>query len=250
MLNLVGLGLWDENGLTLEGIEISKNSDEVFIETYTSVWYGSIENLEKIIDKKIGRIGRGDLEDKFGYILKKSKVKKITILIPGDPLVATTHLNLILEAKKMGIDTRVVHNSSIYSAVGETGLHLYKFGYTITIPFPEKTKGEKPNSIFERFSENRKRGLHTLCLLDISSEEKKYMTPNEGIKILLSGGLVEDDYIIVFCRAGSKNSDIFFGMVRDLIELDFGDPPYVIIIPGELHFTEKEFLDYYGIKIS
>jgi len=31
------------------------------------------------------------------------------------------------------------------------------------------------------------------------------------------------------------------------LKKDFGDPPFVIIIPGKLHFTEKEYLEYYRV---
>ena len=39
-----------------------------------------------------------------------------------------------------------------------------------------------------------------------------------------------------------------FEKVKDLLEKDFGNPPYVIIVPGKLHFTEKEYLEFHGLK--
>jgi len=127
MLNLVGIGLWDEKCLTLEGLKTCKKSDKIYLETYTSKWYGNIQNLEKMIGKKIIQLKRSDLEENSQKILEESKTQQISILILGDPLVATTHITLLLEAKRNGIKTRVIHNASIYSSLGETGLHLYKF---------------------------------------------------------------------------------------------------------------------------
>lgn len=248
MLNLIGLGLSDENGLTIESLDLLKNSDKIYIELYTSKWFGSIKKLEKIIGKKIIELKRSDFEENSGKILEEAKTKNLSILIPGDPLVATTHISLLLEAKKIGIKTKIIHNASIYSAVAETGLHLYKFGATVTIPFPEKTNNQLPESVFQIIQENKERGLHTLCLLDLISDEKKFMTPNVAIQILLKlNEIKKDDEIIIYGKAGSEQPLIIYGKIKDLINKDFGEPPFVLIIPGKLHFTEKEYLDFYRV---
>jgi len=250
MLVLIGLGLYDEKDLTLKGLEQAKKSDKIFIELYTSRWYGNLENLEKLIGKKIEVLSRKDLEEESKKILGQAKGQNVSILVQGDPLVATTHTALIQDARKLGIKTKVIHNASIVSAIGETGLHLYKFGPTVTIPFPEKTKGNPPESVYETIKMNKARGLHTLCLLDVIAEEKKYMNANEGIEILLDledkrkeGVLSEDTEMIVFARAGSENPLIVYGKVECLTKKDFGEPPMILIIPGILHFTEKAFLE-------
>jgi len=247
-MNLIGLGLNNEKSLTLEGIDILKNSDKVYLEPYTSKWSGHIENLEKITGKKVQSLTRPDLEENSKKILKEAETQKISILILGDPLVATTHITLLLEAKRKRIKIRVIHNASIYSSVGETGLHLYKFGATVTLPFPEKTNNQLPESVYQIIQKNKERELHTLCLLDLISGREKYMIPNEGMEILLkSDDISEEDEIVVFGRAGSKEPLIEFGKIKDLLEKDFGDPPFVLIIPGKLHFTEKEYLEYHRV---
>lgn len=248
MLTLIGLGLGKEESITLEGLEACRKSNKIYLETYTSKWEGSLEDLARVIGKEIYKLKRSDLEENSDKILKEAKDDKISILILGDPLVATTHISLLLEAKKQGIKTRVIHNASIYSVVGETGLHLYKFGATVTIPFPEKTNNQDPESVYKTIKGNKERGLHTLCLLDLISEDDKYMTPNQGTEILLkSDNISEDDELIVFGRAGSEEHLIVYGKIKDLLEKDFGEPPFVLIIPGDLHFTEQEYLDYYRV---
>jgi len=248
MLNLIGLGLNNEKSITLEGLETLKQSDKIYLETYTSKWYGSLENLEEMIGKKIIQLKRLGLEENSEKILEEAKTQKISLLVIGDPLVATTHITLLLEAKKKGIKTRVIHNASIYSSVGETGLHLYKFGATVTLPFPEKTNNQLPESVYQIIHDNKQRGLHTLCLFDLISEKNKYMIPNEGMKILLkSDNISEDDEIVIFGRAGSEEPLIKFGKIKDLLDKDFRNSPFVLIITGKLHFTEKEYLDYHRV---
>ncbi len=244
MLSLIGLGLYDEKDLTMRGLEKAKNADKVYVEFYTSKWYGNVKFLEKMIDRKIEIVDRKDLEEESGKIIEEAKSKKIVVFVLGDPLVATTHTSLLSDAKKVGVEIEIVHNASIYSAVGETGLHLYMFGRTITIPFPEKTKSTV--TLTDVIKKNVKMGLHTLLLLDVISEKKKYMNPGEGMKILLEMNkefFTEDTEVVVFARAGSDKPLIVYGKVKDLIKRDFGEPPFVMIIPGKLHFTEREYLE-------
>ncbi len=250
MLTLIGLGLNDEKDITLKGIEEANRSDKVYIELYTSKWHGSLENLEKLVGKKIQELARKYLEDDSKKIVSEAKNNDIAIFVLGDPLVATTHTILLQEARKQNIKIQIIHNASIISAIGETGLHLYKFGQTVTIPFPEKTKNHLPESVYNAIAENKKLGLHTLCLLDVVSEENKYMTTSEGIKIILSLEkkfkkkiFTEDMEVVVFARAGSNDSQIVYGKVRHVSNKDFGETPHVLIVPGKLHFTEKEFLE-------
>lgn len=244
MLSLIGLGLHDEKDLTIRGLEKAKDADKVYAEFYTSKWYGDVKRLEQFIGKKIEVVSRKDLEEGSSRIVEEAKSKKIVVFVLGDPLVATTHTSLLSDAKKSGVKTEVVHNASIYSAVGETGLHLYKFGRTVTVPFPEKT--ESTDTLAETIEKNVKMGLHTLLLLDVISEKEKYMLPEQGMKILLEmkkDFFTKDTEIIVFGRVGSGRPLIVYGKVKELIKREFGDPPFVMIIPGKLHFTEREYLE-------
>lgn len=246
MLTLVGLGLFDEKDVTLRGIEAAKEADAVYIELYTNAWHGK-NGLEKILGKKIIELKREDLEQGSAKIISEAKAKDVVLFVSGDPLIATTHSTLLVDAKKAGVETKVLHNASIVSAIGETGLHVYKFGATATVPFPGKTGMELPESVYDVLKSNKAAGLHTLLLLDITPE--KCMTPNEAIKILLElekkrGEKIftEETKIVVFARAGAPDSKMFFGKVRELEDSDFGEPPMVLVVPGSMHFSESEFL--------
>ncbi len=249
MLTLVGLGLYNEKDLTLRGIEAAKQADTIYIELYTSVWHGK-EKLEETIGKKIEELEREDLEQHANRIVEQAKTKNIVIFVPGDPMIATTHITLIEQAKKDNVEVNIVHNASIISAIGETCLHIYKFGATATVPFPEKTKGKLPESIYDVIKLNKKTGLHTLLLLDITPE--RCMTANEAMKLLLTieeqrkeSIFTDDTKVVVFARAGSGDSLIVFGKVREMKNKDFGKPPMVLIVPGILHFSERDYLVTY-----
>jgi len=251
MLSLIGLGLNDEKDLTLRGIEEAKSADKVYLDLYTGIWNGNLKNLEKIIGKKIEHVNRAELEDNSKKIIDEAKNKKVAILVQGDPLVATTHTSLILEARKNKIKTKIIHNASIVSAIAETGLHIYKFGPTVTIPFPEKTKGQLPESVYEIIKANKERGLHTLCLLDVVTEKEKNarcMTPDEAMKILLEledkkrkNVFTKETEIVIFEKVGN-GSNPKFDKIKNLMKEKF-DVPAVLIILGKMHFTEKEFLE-------
>jgi diphthine synthase len=124
MLYLVGLGIWDEGDISLKGIETCRKSDKVYAELYTSAWGGDLSRLEKLIRKKIKVIKRADLEEKSARLVRQAKGKDIAILVPGDPLSATTHSGIMDDAMKSRVSVEVVHSSSVFTAVAETGLSL------------------------------------------------------------------------------------------------------------------------------
>jgi diphthine synthase len=249
-LSLIGMGLHDEKDLTLRGMEAAKKSDLVFVEFYTSKWYGNMKNFQKLVGKKVRILKRKDLEENSKKIIELAEKKDVAIFVQGDALIQTTHMALINEAMEKSIETRVIHGASIISAIGETGLHPQKFGPYVTIPYLEKTKNQLPESVYDVIKANKERGLHTLCLLDVIADEKRYMSPNEGMDILLQvegmrkeNVFTEESDVIVFARAGSDRSLLVYGKVSEMMEKDFGKPPAVFIIPGNLHFTEREHIE-------
>ena len=53
-LVFIGLGLHDEKGVTLRGLEEARGADMVFAELYTSTLAGaSLESVERLVGKKI-----------------------------------------------------------------------------------------------------------------------------------------------------------------------------------------------------
>jgi diphthine synthase len=247
-LVFVGLGLNDEKGISLKGLEETKSADNVFLETYTSLMPDfSLQRFEVLCGRKISVISRRDLEEENGkVILEAAKKGKTVFLVPGDPFIATTHVTLRIDAEKQGVKTRIVHGTSIMSAiVSLSGLHNYKFGKTVTVSFPENFSATPYNVI----ARNKTLGLHTLCLLDLKATENLYLTINQAVIMLLDveakskkGAVTQETVAVGVARAGSNNPTLKADFVKNLLNFDFGEPPYSLIFPGELHFMEVESL--------
>jgi len=249
-LLFVGLGLYDERDLSLRGLEEIRDADSVFAELYTSLMPElSIQKLEELVGKRVSVVSRRTLEEEGGQlILREAEERKAALLVPGDPLIATTHVDLRIRAEKRGIKTRVIHGASIVSAtIGLSGLQNYKYGRSVTIPFPEE--GFTSETPYRVIMQNRKMGLHTLCFLDIEAEEKRYMTVSDGLETLLATEkqkrkqvITPDTLVIGIARAGSKKPTVKAGYVEEVIKQNFGAPPHTLVFPGKLHFMEAEAL--------
>jgi diphthine synthase len=249
-LTFIGLGLCDEKSIALQGLEIARRSDIVLAELYTSYLPElNLSKLSALLDKDVKVLKRADLEENAAEkILRLALKKDVSLFVPGDPMVATTHISLRLQAEKMGIRTRVVNSSSIISAVsGVTGLQIYKFGRIVTIPFSELHP--LPRSIFMFIEDNERIGLHTLALLDIDAEKERYMTIKEAVKKLLSDeqktkckAIYKEKLAIGLSRVGSNRMRVKAGTLMSLYEYDFESPPHSIIFPSKLHFLEVEAL--------
>ncbi len=239
MIIFVGLGLWDEKDITVKGLEAVRNAEKVYVEFYTSKLNVDVGALEKFYGREIEVLGREDLEEKSVELLREAKERDIVVLIAGDPFVATTHSSILLEAKKMGIKFKIIHNASIISAIaGITGLHAYKFGKTTTVSYPYKNIiSRKP---LDTIKQNLSINAHTLLLLDLNP---KPMTIKQAVEIL---GKIDDGtlnhFAIGVARVGGDNHikcDYFYNLKFH----DFGDPLHsIVFLSKTLHITEFEFL--------
>jgi len=250
-LIFVGLGLHDEEGMTLRGLKVAREADVVFLEHYTSLMPGlSVRKLEELVGKPIKVVDRRVLEDEDAepLICEALRGRKVVLLVPGDPMIATTHVAVRLRAEKAGVRTSVVNGPSIINAVvALTGLQSYRFGRMVTITYPEG--GVLSRTPYEVLWENKARDLHTICLLDARAEEGLYMTVREGLEIMLEleeelgrGLLGPDSLAIGIARAGSPKPVVKADSIRALMDYDFGPPPHTLLFPASLHFLEAEAL--------
>jgi diphthine synthase len=247
-LSLVGMGISDERGISLEGLDELKACEKVFAENYTSIMpRGSMKRLSEIIGKEIKILPREILEGEK-KILDFAKVRKTSLVCAGDPMVATTHISLILSAKKMGIPTSVIHSSSILpAAAGECGLQAYKFGKTVTLAYWRE--GYRPMAAYDVVAENLSRGQHTLLLLDID-EKLGPMKPSAAKEIMLGmekkgkkGIFKKERKIALLKGIGWRGGGKAYCKIADLPGYDRLEGPATIIIPGSLHFVEREALE-------
>ncbi|MDR2829972.1 MAG: diphthine synthase [Methanobrevibacter sp.] len=252
MLYLVGLGLSDHEDISLKGIKVLRNVDFIYAEFFTSKLFGTnIKLIEKLTGKNIGILNRMEVEEE-DVLLNKAIEHDVALLTGGDPLIATTHTNFLIETKKQGIKIEIIHGSSILSAgCGISGLQPYKFGKITSIPFPDHNFF--PHSPYLTIEDNLKNNAHTLVLLDIQADKNRFMTVNQGLKYLLKVRdelinekenflITEENLAIGIARVGSKDLKLKAGKISELINFDFGNPLHCIAIPSKLHIVEAEYL--------
>ncbi len=245
MLYIIGLGLNDEKDITLKGLEAVKKCDYIYLENYTSKLNVPVSYLEKLYEKKVILANRDLVENKADEILDKASIKKVAFLVIGDALSATTHVDLMLRAHKKRIKTQIIHNASIITAIGVTGLQLYKFGKITSIPFDN----ENIETPYDVLSLNQKAKLHTLFLLDLDPKENKFLSINDAIRYLLKVEIKRgekvftDNTLCVGCaKISSLDQIIKSGKANELLKYDFKDGPCCLIVPSKLHFMEEEAL--------
>ena len=230
--NLIGTGL-NEKSLTLEALELLKDSDAVYLENYTVDFPYDKKILEKVIGKKIEELPREKVESE--EFIKNAKKQNISLLVYGDSLSATTHSELILTCKKNKVPFNIVHNASVLTAIAETGLQLYKFGKTASMPTWKDNW--KPDSFAQLIEQNLSMDAHTLLLVDIALPIEK---AKQQLKEALENHKLKIENIVV-CSELGVNSKIQYDKIDKISNKV--KSPFCFIIPGKLHFLEEEFLD-------
>src|SRR5712692_10056298 len=234
----IGLGLNDERGLTIEGLEEARRSSSVFAEFYTNIMPGlDRKKLELLLGKKVIELSRVQLEDEGGRrIVEAAEKERVAFLVPGDPMIATTHISVRLELAKKGIPSKIIHGPSVTSAVcGATCLQSYKFGKSVTLP----KEPDVPGSLLDTVRDNKSRGLHTLILLDVRPEMAQQLTiGNAATKLVAADPTLGSWMGVGVARIGSGDQFVLSGKLGKLQNQDFGRIPHCLVIPGRLHFME------------
>jgi len=244
MLYFVGLGLGGVEDISVGGYKVLKDCGVVYLERYTNPAAPSVKELTDFLGRDVLEASREFVED-GGRILQEAKECDVALACSGDPMVATTHQELRVRAVKDGIATSIIHGTSIVSSIsGELGLHAYKFGKTVTVT----SSNPALNTVLDIVYWNLLRGLHTLLLLEWIPNYT--LTPDVALSKLMDadkeirlGVFNPSLFAIVAARLCQRGQFIRAGLLRDLIGLDYGEPPYSIVIPADLHFTEAEALD-------
>ena len=233
MLTLVGVGL-DDKEITEKGLEAIENAEKVYAEFYTNTETVDLERIEEKTNSDIEKLPRDKVE-REDKIIKSAQEGDTAFLVSGDPLTATTHYDIKHRAEQEGLKVEVVHAPSIFTSIAETGLNIYKFGRTVTLP-----KDASPQSVTEYVEKNDEIGLHSLILLDINYRAEK---ASEKL-IELDEGLGERDAVVVE-RANDESQEISAGKLQNFTEKNLGEPPHCIIIVGDTSHKEDEFLEAY-----
>lgn len=265
MLYLVGLGLSYETDITVRGLEVVKRCKRVYLEAYTSILMAADQqSLEKFYGREVILADRELVESGSDAILKDADTEDIAFMVVGDPFGATTHSDLIIRARELGIKVEAIHNASVMNAVGACGLQLYQFGQTVSLVF--FTDSWKPASFYDKVLENRRIGLHTLLLLDIKVKEQsienmargrliyeppRYMDIATAAKQMLEieelkgqKAYTPDSPCVAISRLGLPTQTFKAGTLAEMAEYDSGEPLHSLVLMGrQVHDLELEYLD-------
>ncbi len=222
----MGLGLRPEH-VTQRALDVLRKCTHVLVDAYTTpVPGGFYERLEGMFSFE--RAERNDLEEGARRIVELARETDVAIAVWGDPFVATTHVMIRNMADEAGVPWSYVPGITAISVVPSIlGLQHYRFGRIITIP----ARWREFPSFIERYRVNRQAGVHTLFLVDPG------MDIREALEALAEGGIDEAG---VVARATWDDQKVGTGRIAELMEVDWGEPPYSIVVPASMHPEEKE----------
>ena len=205
--------------------------------------------------------------DPFGY------GRLLTSHVPGQLTQsrATTHTDLVLRARELKIPMQSVHNASIMSSIGATGLQLYNFGQTVSMVFFTETW--KPASFYDRLKENTQIGLHTLILMDIKVKEQSLENLARGRKIYepprfmtvaqCAVQMLETErergedicgprsLAVGVARLGAKDQRLVAGTLEQISETDLGSPLHSLVLLGSrTHYLERDFIRAFAVDVA
>ena len=246
---LIGLGPGDLQQMTVAALDAARNADYRFLEGYTALLPpDELVNMEGLIGPWELRM-RSAVEEPHD-LLSLAQTAKVALLVVGDPLQATTHVDLQIRCEEMGVSCHVEHGVSITTIVtGAVGLQSYRFGRQCTFAYPY---GEYlPTSPLEIILANRERDLHTLALLDLDPTgmgegEQSPMTPKIAIDVLrkMAESLeveVEGWTLILCSDMGTDNSRISVGTPDEISGIK-GGRIHCLLVPANLHDVEATAL--------
>lgn len=219
-LLLVGMGMGQLEGMTQEAMHAASAADHRRYEAYTALWpEAELARLEARIGP-IQRIMRPEVEEP-DELLTLATTSLVALLVVGDPLQATTHVDLQLRALGAGVECHVFHGLSITTLVtGAVGLSNYKFGRQTTFTYPYG--GWVATSPLEVVAVNWAQNLHTLALLDLDptgqgTGDQRPMTPSDAAHAMRL-------------------------MWEKLIDLDANEPPMEDVVQASRHAMIERYL--------
>ena len=247
---LIGIGPGDLDHITERAKRVAKGCSKRYLEGYTAI-LPPIE--EKRLEAVVGpweRLMRDRVESPEN-MLDEARVGSVALLVVGDPMQATTHIDLEERCAEEGIGFHVIPGLTATAlAVSLSGLQSYRFGRQVTIPFSD---GEYlPTSPFEMICKNKEAGMHTLALLDLDPtgmglEQPRPMTPREAVDHLIRmnerseeyNQPVEDWRGLLLSDLGTEEERVVSGKMRSLSQIE-GGHIHALIIAAEFSGMEAE----------
>ena len=252
---LIGIGPGDLGHMTERAKSIAKSCSKRYLEGYTAVLPKDQEDRLEVEVGSWERLMRPSVEDP-GDLLEEAREKSVALLVVGDPMQATTHIDLEARCMERDVSFEVVPGMSATSlAVSLSGLQSYKFGRQVTLPYPY---GEYlATSPLEMIGSNRKNGLHTLVLLDLDPTGMGFdlptpMNPQQAVSVLerMSERVREEESRveiapdvrgwdgILLSDVGTSRQRVSSGTLGDLSVIE-GGYVHTLIIPSNMSDNEK-----------
>lgn len=250
---LIGIGPGDLTHMTEQARSVARECSKRFLEGYTAVLPPSEEERLESVVGSWERVMRNEVE-KPEKLLELASKQPVALLIVGDPMQATTHIDLEERCAERGISFHVIPGLTATAlAVSLSGLQSYRFGRQVTIPF---SAGDYlPTSPLEMICKNKESGLHTLVLLDLDPtgmglERPRPMVPGEAVSLLErmserteSASPSLDQPIrnwvgMLLSDLGTKKERVVSGTLGELSEIGMGYV-HAFILPAEFSGMEE-----------
>ncbi|OGJ17923.1 diphthine synthase, partial [Candidatus Pacearchaeota archaeon RBG_13_36_9] len=182
------------------------------------------------------------LDVESNMLIKEAKSINVALLVYGSPLFATTHISLILDAEKENVRCKVIYSASVFDAIAETGLQLYKFGKITSMP---KWGTNFEPDFMHYVKQNQGINAHSLILVDIGMEFERAL-----IQLRENGkeNKVKMEKIALCSALGTEHQHIFYGSIEQLKKLRGVPKPFCFVIPEDMHFIEKEAIERFSMK--
>ena len=247
---LIGLGPGDLDHITERARRVARGCSKRYLEGYTAVLPPAEEEKLESVVGPWERLMRDGVESPEN-MLEEAGESAVALLVVGDPMQATTHIDLEERCAEQGIGFQVLPGLTATAlAVSLSGLQSYRFGRQVTIPFSD---GDYlPTSPFEMICRNKEAGMHTLALLDLDPtgmglESPRPMTPREAVDHLVrmnkrSEGFdesVEEWDGLLLSDLGTEEESVVSGSMKSISKIERGHV-HALIIAAEFSGMEAE----------
>ena len=259
---LIGIGPGDLGHMTERARSVARGCKKRYLEGYTAVLPTEQEALLESVVGPWERMMRPSVESPEA-LLDESRNDSVALLVVGDPMQATTHIDLEARCMEEGIGFEVIPGMSATSlAVSLSGLQSYKFGRQVTLPYPY---GDYlATSPLEMILRNLEGGLHTLVLLDLDPTgmgldlptpmspsqaistlgemEEKWLEERDGLDstgVKKSALAVNEWEGVLLSDVGTKGQRVFSGSLKEISKVQ-GGRVHSLIIPSEMSNNERE----------
>ena len=237
---LIGLGPGDLDHITERARRVARGCSKRYLEGYTAVLPPAEEEKLESVVGPWERLMRDGVESPEN-MLEEAGESAVALLVVGDPMQATTHIDLEERCAEQGIGFQVIPGLTATAlAVSLSGLQSYRFGRQVTIPFSD---GDYlPTSPFEMICRNKEAGMHTLALLDLDPtgmglESPRPMTPREAVDHLVrmnkrSEGFdesVEEWDGLLLSDLGTEEESVVSGSMKSISKIERGHVHALII---------------------